>query len=195
MKREIYATDGTLTICPAFEKDKRNMSNSLARKVDKLIKILSKIGIEIKISVSDDGIYYSIFDEKNDYCGYFVINNPLSSTPEIGIELIKAKRNKGIALRATRLVAKRFYEEHNVEYFLIKIQTENNHSRHVIEKSGAIFCGMDKEQSNQLIDSFIEALNDTDNENLKKAINKEMLEHEIQMDEVYVYKFMPELFL
>lgn len=119
MKREIYATDGTLTICPASEKDKRNMSNSLARKVDKLIKILSKIGIEIKISVSDDGIYYSIFDEKNDYCGYFVINNPLSATPEIGIELIKAKRNKGIALRATRLVAKRFYEEHNVEYFLI----------------------------------------------------------------------------
>lgn len=54
---------------------------------------------------------------------------------------------------------------------------------------------MDKEQSNQLIDSFIEALNDTDNEILKKAINKEMLEHEIQMDEVYVYKFMPDMFI
>ena len=46
---------------------------------------------------------YSIYNEREEYCGYIELLKPNSSTPEIGIEIVKEHRNKGIAKRAVYL--------------------------------------------------------------------------------------------
>ena len=193
MNRDIYVTDGTLTICPASEND-RGFLHNISRNMTKLAESLSVIGLEMKISVSVDGINYSIFDENDKYCGNIVIENPSSATPEIGIDLIKSRRNKGIALRATRLVAKKFYEDNNVEYFIIKALAENTHSRHVIEKSGAVFCCMEKAVPDKAFEAFTEAVDKMEDEAIKSVLKKEMKNYEERYDDVYVYKLMPEAF-
>ena len=195
MNREIYVTDGVLTICPASENDKGGLLRNLGRDIAKLAESLSVIGLEMKISVAVDGINYSIFDEKNKYCGNIIIENPSSATPEIGINLVKAKRNKGIALRATRLVAKRFYEENKVDYFLLKASAENTHSRHMIEKTGAVFTGMEESPYKKILKKCIASVSGSDCEGMKSRFEKELEEYKNMPDNVCVYKLMPESFI
>ena len=55
-----------------------------------------------------------------DYCGSLELQNPDSDTPEIGIDLFENKRNKGIAPKVVKLLAKRCYKDRKVDYFLIR---------------------------------------------------------------------------
>ena len=68
-------------------------------------------------------------------------DRPNSNTPEIGIDLLEAKRNQGIAPKAVRLFARRVYETKKVDYFLIRISSNNQHRKYVFEKMGAVKIG------------------------------------------------------
>ena len=113
MNRKIYVTDGTLTICPISEEDKENfceLNKQVSLTPHMYFDQISKESVWRVTELCSD-IYYSIFDENNDYCGNLIMQNPSSETPEIGIDLLENKRNKGIAVRAIKLVSKKFYEE------------------------------------------------------------------------------------
>lgn len=49
---------------------------------------------------------FSVFEINGDYCGSLELQNPDSDTPEIGIDLFENKRNKGIAPKVVKLLAK-----------------------------------------------------------------------------------------
>lgn len=51
------------------------------------------------------------------------------------------KRNQGIASKAVRLFARRVYEKRKVDYFLIRISSNNQNSKCVFEKMGAVKIG------------------------------------------------------
>ena len=86
-------------------------------------------------------ILFSIYEENGEYCGCIELQNFRSTTPEIGIDLMESKRNHGIAAKAVRLLVQKVCAEQSVDYFLIKIMSNNPHSRHVFEKMGAEFIG------------------------------------------------------
>lgn len=81
---------------------------------------------------------FSLFTVKEDYCGSIELQQPDSGTPEIGIDLLENKRNQGIAPKALQLFARRVCEIRKVDYFLIRISSNNLHSKYVFEKMGAL---------------------------------------------------------
>lgn len=83
-----------------------------------------------------------------------------TENPEIGIDLIESKRNKGIAARVIKLLAKRAYQDKPVEYYLIRISSRNPHSKHVFEKMGVIPIRTTESTFKTFIKSFKEAMGD-----------------------------------
>lgn len=49
---------------------------------------------------------FSIFNHDGEYCGSIEIQHPEADTPEIGIDLLENKRNKGIAPKVVVMLAK-----------------------------------------------------------------------------------------
>lgn len=126
----------------------------------------------------DKDILFSIYEENGEYCGCIELQNFRSTTPEIGIDLMESKRNHGIVAKAVRLLVQKVCAEQSVDYFLIKIMSNNPHSRHVFEKMGAEFIGEEdrpfiammkeindsaiKEKLNSMADVIKAQMNDTD---------------------------------
>lgn len=61
-----------------------------------------------------------------------------NNTPEIGIDLLENKRNQGIGPKEVRLFARRVCEIRTIDYFLIRISSNNMHSKYVFEKMGLL---------------------------------------------------------
>ena len=143
---------------------------------DKHIEGFSEYGIA-------DGIYY-LASEKSEF-----VNN------ENIVEI--CKRNKGIATRAIKLVARRAYEDKRVEYFLIRISSRNPHSKHVFEKMGVILLRTTESTFRTFMKDFKDVMKNTEvddamEERLKKIFdNADELEEEV----VYEYKLTSEMFL
>lgn len=97
---------------------------------------------------------FSLFIKNGDYCGSMELQVSDSNTPEIGIDLVEDKRNRGIAPRAVRLFAKRVCEEKQVDYFLIRISSANLHSQHVFEKLGAVKIGVEESPFSKFVERF-----------------------------------------
>lgn len=134
---------------------------------------------------------YSIYDSNNDHCGAIELKNPMSDTPEIGVELLENKRNQGIAKKAVKMLVQKVCQERDVEYFLIKISSQNHHSKHVFEKMGAIFIGEEDNIYKRLISQFGDK-----RENLS-ADEQKILEDCLNDDNIKVinrYKLMPDVF-
>jgi RimJ/RimL family protein N-acetyltransferase len=95
-----------------------------------------------------DGVY-SIFPiSEEDRDNYVELHRQLNGahsleedTPEIGIDLLESMRNKGIATKVVPMFARKTYEIKPAAYFLIRISSENPHSKHVFEKMGATLIG------------------------------------------------------
>ncbi len=77
---------------------------------------------------------YIRYATDGEYCGSIEIQHQEADTPEIGIDLLENKRNKGIAPKVVVILAKRAYQDKTVEYYLIRISSRNPHSKHVFEK-------------------------------------------------------------
>ncbi len=84
-----------------------------------------------------DGEFTICAIANEDRSDYVELQHSDSNTPEIGIDLLESKRNKGIAPKAVRLFAKKVCEIRMVDYFLIRISSNNLHSQHIFEKNGS----------------------------------------------------------
>ena len=91
--------------------------------------------------LSDKGLFI-ILDEKMNFCGSVELKDE-SRTPEIGISILEKYRNKGIAGNAVDLLMKLTYDPESIDYYLVRIESDNAHSRHVLEKMGAEYLGED----------------------------------------------------
>ena len=85
-------------------------------------------------------------------------------------------------------------KERNIDYFLIKIKSDNSHSKHVFEKMGAVPIG--EEDRNYTL--FLKVLgNSLDEDSLKKIYDtaKTYMDDDDENKFVYRYKLSPEAFL
>lgn len=136
MEREIYAAGEDYILCPMTDADRANYEE-LLRQTDGNDSLPSDEKWD-KLMTGEAECYFSIFDEHGEYCGCIEFQNCRSKTPEIGLTLLKSKRNQGIAAKVVKLLVQKACSEQEIEYFEVKIKAENYHSRHVFEKMGAV---------------------------------------------------------
>lgn len=198
-KREIYATDGEYIIYPIAEEDREyyvELHKQLNGESTLFLNPVCKDMMWEQVLTGKDKVF-SIYDKGGDYCGSIELQHPESDTPELGIDLMESKRNKGIAARAIKLVARRAYGDKHVEYFLIRISSRNPHSKHVFEKMGVIPLRTTESTFKTFMNDFKDVMKNTEvddamEERLKKIFdNADDLEEEV----VYEYKLTSEIFL
>lgn len=137
--RKIYVSDDSYLLCRLMEDDKEEYmdllkeTNTITNFYDNEVNcnIMWKIAIE-------GGWEFSIFNKNGDYCGNIMLKYPESEHPEIGIDIVSKYRNHGIAPRAIKMFARKIYEERQVDYYVLRVSSKNLHSKHVIEKLGAV---------------------------------------------------------
>ena len=193
MNREIYATDGEYTLCPIAEEDRelyvelhRQTNGESTLFLNPYVKDIMWDGV-----MTGENKVYSIFDANSEYCGSMELQHPDDDTPEIGIDLLESKRNKGIAAKVVRLLAREAYEERNVEYFLLRISSRNKHSRHVAEKIGAILI----DEEDTMFERFLNAIDEEHRATILEYLQERNNDGSDDEDEViYRYKLLPEVF-
>lgn len=194
MNKEIYAAGEGYILYPLSDIDRDNHVE-LKRQVngDNTL-FLNPATKDIMWNVAirrDKDILFSIYEENGEYCGCIELQNFRSTTPEIGIDLLESKRNKGIAEKAVRLLVQKVCAEQSVDYFLIKIMSNNPHSRHVFEKMGAEFIGEEDHP-------FIAMMKEINDSAIKEKLNSMADVIKAQMNDtddnavVYRYKLLPD---
>lgn len=194
MSKKIYATDGQLSLIRLSVEERENYMR-VKRQVSTMPGFYANSETEEmlwKLTIEGKDIDFSIYDKIGEYCGNVVLQNPTSVTPEIGIDLLENQRNKGIAARAIRLLARKKYEEGEIDYYLLRVSSYNTHSKHMIEKMGCELIGCEESMYNSV------------KRNLEKNMGKSFTNEVSEMikdffnepDEiVYRYKLTPDLFL
>lgn len=198
MSREIYATDGEYKIFPIIEEDHDNyveLHRQLNGENSLYINPYCK-DIMWEYTLHGKDKVFSVFDKNDEYCGSLELQNPTSDVPEIGIDLLESKRNKGIATKVVKLLARRAYEDKNVDYYLIRISSRNPHSKHVFEKMGVILIREAEGTFKAFMKSFKEIMKNTDTSDVQDGLKRFFGEDENSEEEiVYEYKLTPEIFL
>lgn len=118
----VYVSDNEFIICPIADEDRDNYVE-LHRQINGehtlFLNEHCKDMMWEQVLEGEDKVF-SVFEINGDYCGSLELQNPDSDTPEIEIDLFENKRNKGIAPKVVKLLAKRCYKDRKVDYFLIR---------------------------------------------------------------------------
>jgi len=196
MSREVYASGDGYILYPLADVDRENyIELQLRLNGDDATFLATGINNTIwEDTVNDDNSrYFSIYKENGEYCGCIELQNYQSNTPEIGISLIESKRNQGIAAKVVKLLVQKVCQECNIDYFLLKIMSDNSHSKHVFEKMGAVPIG-EVIPSMLLLNKLKETLSE-DVFNLMNDIVESQTEDIFEKELIYEYKLPPETFL
>lgn len=155
-EREIFATDGEFIICVISDDDRKDyveLHRQLNGETSLYLNSLSK-DMMWEQTLNHAENVFSLFTTDGDYCGSIELQHSDSNTLEIGIDLLESKRNKGITPKAVRLFAKKVCEEKKVDYFLIRISSNNLHSQNVFEKMGAVKIGEEESAFSKFVERF-----------------------------------------
>lgn len=194
-ERELYVTDGEYSIFPIVDEDRedyvelcRQINGEDTYYLDPYLKDMMW-----EQTLKEETKIFSIFDSSGEYCGSIEVQKPSSDTPEIGIDLLESRRNKGIAAKAVKMVAKRTYEERKVEYFVIRILSGNLHSKHVFEKMGVILIGEEESEFTLFMKGLKKIVGNKDISDITNKLKKRFGETK-EEEVVYKYKLTPEIF-
>lgn len=158
MGRDIFAADGEFIICPISNADRCDyveLHRQLNGEASLYLNPVSRDMMWEQILKNADSVF-SLFTENGDYCESIELQQPDSNIPEIGIDLLENKRNQGIVPKAVRLFAGRVCEIRKIDYFLIRISSNNSHSKYVFEKMGAIKIGEEETAFSRFVEEFSE---------------------------------------
>ena len=158
MGRDIFAADGEFIICPISNADRCDyveLHRQLNGEASLYLNPVSRDMMWEQILKNADSVF-SLFTENGDYCESIELQQPDSNIPERGIDLLENKRNQGIAPKAVRLFAGRVCEIRKIDYFLIRISSNNSHSKYVFEKMGAIKIGEEETAFSRFVEEFSE---------------------------------------
>ena len=105
----------------------------------------------------DDAIYVSVFlRDDNLYVGNIALRQWSSATPEIGMDVLLKYRRQGIAYETIPLFAKRILGIKSMEYFLVRIYSDNEPSRKLFEKLGAVQIGKEPSEFAEVLEQLKE---------------------------------------
>ncbi len=196
MSRGPYAVGDGYILYPLADVDRDNYVE-LQRQIngDDTLFLMPKIkDMMWDTLLSDDSTkLYCIYENNGDFCGCIELQKYKTDTPEIGLNLIETKRNQGIAAKVVKLLVQTVCAERDIEYFLIRIMSNNPHSRYVFEKMGAVPIGEEEHPYVVLMNRLKTTLaQDTVNE-IQGAIKDLMVDND-EEEFVCRYKLMPDVF-
>jgi RimJ/RimL family protein N-acetyltransferase len=191
--RKIYASDGSYSLCRLTEDDKDEYMN-LLREVNTIPHFYdSQMNCNImwKIAIDGNDWEFSIFNNKGNYCGNIILKYPDSEHPEIGIDIAAEYQNQGIAPKIIKMLARKAYEERNVEYYIIRVSSKNLHSKHMVEKLGVVPDDSEDIFLKRVAGSFQKEFKESEQEAKERA--EKLLREEDE--QIYQYRYLPEVFL
>lgn len=138
----------------------------------------------------DDSIIVSVFlKDGNLYVGSITIQHPFSDIPEIGIDVLRRYQRQGIAYETIPMFAKRILELKNIEYFLVRIYSDNIASTELFVKLGALRIGHESSELGAVLAQMKEKLKDEYEELLTRNPDVEDIANE---NCIVQYKYLPE---
>lgn len=193
MAREMYASDGVITLYPLAEEDRAHFF-TLRKQCSDMPKSYEDADFCEKYwkkNTQSDHLDFSVYDAAGEYCGNLELQKPESAHPEIGIELLEEKRYRGIGGRAVKLLAKTDYADRQPVYYLLTVTSDNTASIRMIEKLGAVRTDevLDKVQEQSNILRMILSLE------CGEELRKQTLSYLQRLQTMQVYHFLPEHFL
>lgn len=127
---------------------------------------------------------FSIYRNR-EYCGSVELQNPESSSPEIGIDLLECERNKGLAPKVVRLLSQTVSSERHIDFFTVRISSNNKHSIHVFEKMGAVFDG----EEDSLFKRFLKNCKNVMSDDIQKKFKNYFgTGDDLEEEKIYRYK-------
>lgn len=198
-KRNVYASDGEYFIREFSDEEKDNYMKLMFPENDISEFYQKEENRELfwRFARNLKEIDYSIYNARGEYCGSLELKNYDTATPEIGINLLENYRNKGIAVKTIKMLAKKYYEENaSIEYYALRVSSYNLHSQHVMEKLGAELAG----EEETLLQKAVRILKDQMTEKNSNNSSKESpinLELNLEEKEEVIYRFhlLPDAFL
>lgn len=79
--------------------------------------------------------------ESGSYLGYLTVRDPYSENPELGCDIVKEFRRKGIAYQAIQLLIRRMKDLKGTRVFKIKAYVDNVASLNLIRKLDGVEVG------------------------------------------------------
>ncbi len=196
MNREIYVCDNEWIIAPIAEID-RTAYVELHRQINGdgtlFLNPVCKDWMWKQVFESKDIKTFSVLNKEMSYCGSIEVQNCNSKTPELGIDLLESKRNKGICPQVIPMIAKKYFKENSVDYYLIRISSNNPHSIHVFEKMGAIRIQEGISSSDSVMVAIKRVIGNDEFESMEEQLKRKLGYQENEV--IYEYKLMPKSFL
>ena len=92
------------------------------------------------------------------YVGEIMLMNLVSDTPEIGIQILRKYQGQGIGTRVTKLFVDGLREVLDVEYYRVRIRSDNYISQKMFEKMGAVKIGTEGKEYAELMNKIMKQI-------------------------------------
>lgn len=102
------------------------------------------------------------------YVGNIVLREIESTTPEVGIEIAEKYQRQGIAYDTLQLFLKRIKSICRIDYFLVRIYSDNEPSRKLFQKIGAVKIGNEPSEYQVFLDQMKERMTEGEYEQIKR---------------------------
>lgn len=118
----------------------------------------------------ENSLYVSVFRRLDSvYLGNIVLRDLESRTPELGIDVMKKHQRKGMAYDTLRMFMKWASETYSdIEYFFVRICSDNLASLNLFQKLGAIKIGEEPSEYQAFLNQFKERVGKEEYEKVKK---------------------------
>lgn len=117
----------------------------------------------------EDAIYISvILKATKQYVGNIVLRELESTTPEVGIDIVEKYQRQGIAYDALQLFFKKIKCICKIDYFFVRIYSENEPSRKLFQKLGAVKIGNEPSEYQLFLDQMKERMTEEEYEEIKR---------------------------
>lgn len=191
--RKIFISDDSYYLCKLMEEDKEDYMKLLmeVNTITNFYDSQTNCDIMWKIA-TENKCEFSIFNKSGSYCGNIMLKYPESEHPEIGIDIVGEYRNQGIAPRVIKMFARKNYEERPVEYYVLRVSSKNLHSKHIIEKLGAVPDDSEDLFFQRVMCAFKDVLGEESYEKAKEEAEKILSDDD---EEIYQYRYLPDSFL
>lgn len=117
----------------------------------------------------ENAIYISvILKATKKYVGNIVLRELESTTPEVGIDIVEKYQRQGIAYDTLQLFLKKIKSICRIDYFLVRIYSDNEPSRKLFQKLGAVKIGNEPSEYKVFLDQMKERMTEEEYEQIKR---------------------------
>lgn len=102
------------------------------------------------------------------YVGNIVLRELESTTPEVGIDIVKKYQRQGIAYDTLQLFLRRIKNICRIEYFLVRIYSDNEPSRKLFQKLRAVKIGNEPSEYQVFLDQMKEWMTEEKYEEIRR---------------------------